>query len=104
MHPVYVDGIGVLGPGIESWQEAVCLLKGEHTYLPGKTILSPPESFPRQNDAAPAEGLWPHCRWDMRPAPWRMSCLRSRHRCLPLRGAMGISATPFVPRWPLATI
>lgn len=46
MHPVYVEGIGVLGPGIQSWQEAVYLLKGEHTYLPGKTILSSPESLP----------------------------------------------------------
>ena len=46
MHPVYVEGIGVLGPGIQSWQETVYLLKGEHTYLPGKTILSPPESLP----------------------------------------------------------
>ncbi|MHB1280165.1 MAG: beta-ketoacyl synthase chain length factor [Acidithiobacillus sp.] len=46
MHPAYVEGIGVLGPGIQSWQEAAYILKGERTYVPGNTVLSPPESLP----------------------------------------------------------
>ncbi len=39
----YVDGIGLLGPGLVSWEQARAVLRGEAPYSPGKTVLPSPQ-------------------------------------------------------------
>jgi len=42
----YVDGIGVLGPGLGSWPDAASVLNGENVYAPTATILPAPHLLP----------------------------------------------------------
>lgn len=42
----FVDGIGVLGPGLGSWAAASRVLRGEAPYAPAPTVLPPPECLP----------------------------------------------------------
>ena len=42
----YIDGIGVLGPGIKSWQDAERMLTGDVAYAAARTVLSPSALLP----------------------------------------------------------
>jgi len=42
----YIDGIGLLGPGLDSWPQAQAVLLGQQAYVPGKTVLPAPASLP----------------------------------------------------------
>jgi hypothetical protein len=43
---VYVDGIGVLGPGLRNWPEAAAVLLGRQTYRFAATVLPVPSILP----------------------------------------------------------
>ena len=43
---VFVDGIGLLGPGFDSWEDALPLLAGAAAASPSKTRLPIPQSLP----------------------------------------------------------
>lgn len=42
----YIEGIGLLGPGLASWPDSQAVLTGQVTYQPSKTILPPPTLLP----------------------------------------------------------
>jgi Beta-ketoacyl synthase, N-terminal domain len=42
----YIDGIGILGPGISDWPHAEELLSGRQPYQPGATVLPVPSMLP----------------------------------------------------------
>lgn len=42
----YIEGIGLLGPGLESWQACQSILSGQQVYVPQKTIIPAPELLP----------------------------------------------------------
>jgi len=42
----YIEGIGLLGPGLNGWPGSQALLTGEQPYLPAATLLPPPLSLP----------------------------------------------------------
>jgi len=42
----YVDGIGVLGPGLNGWQETAAILSGRRAYASGPTVLPTPSMLP----------------------------------------------------------
>lgn len=42
----YVDGIGLLGPGLNSWPSAQAILLGQQAYAVGKTMLPTPTLLP----------------------------------------------------------
>lgn len=42
----YIDGIGVLGPGLTNWREAAPVLSGRVAYAPARTILQTPPLLP----------------------------------------------------------
>jgi hypothetical protein len=42
----YVDGIGVLGPGLDHWASASDLLTGKSVYISKNTVLPSPDSLP----------------------------------------------------------
>ncbi|HXY76555.1 MAG TPA: beta-ketoacyl synthase chain length factor [Steroidobacteraceae bacterium] len=42
----YVQGIGLLGPGIADWPSAVCVLNGETSWTRTSTLLPSPERLP----------------------------------------------------------
>ena len=42
----YVEGIGLLGPGLNDWPGAVAVLTGQQPYEPAATLLPPPLSLP----------------------------------------------------------
>jgi len=41
-----IEGIGLLGPGLDSWSSAAALLEGRSTYIPQPTLLPTPEALP----------------------------------------------------------
>lgn len=43
---VFVEGIGVLGPGMDDWQQAAQVLAGHAPYLSRPTVLPPPDGLP----------------------------------------------------------
>ena len=43
---VWVDGVGLLGPGMASWAESRAVLSGEAPYVSSPTVLPPPELLP----------------------------------------------------------
>jgi len=43
----YVEGVGILGPGINNWDEGSAILCGDVAYHPQKTIYPPVDSLPR---------------------------------------------------------
>ncbi|WP_431777264.1 hypothetical protein [Ottowia caeni] len=45
---VWVDGVGLIGPGMTSWTHARALLIGEADYEPSPTVLPAPELLPRR--------------------------------------------------------
>ena len=42
----YLDGLGLLGPGITNWPQGLAILAGQTSYQKQKTVLSPPASLP----------------------------------------------------------
>ncbi|MHB1246426.1 MAG: beta-ketoacyl synthase chain length factor [Sulfuriferula sp.] len=42
----YIEGIGLLGPGLASWPDSQAVLTGQAPYQPCKTILPPPALLP----------------------------------------------------------
>lgn len=42
----YIDGIGVLGPGLHDWPSSQTVLTGATSYQPQKTVLSAPQLLP----------------------------------------------------------
>lgn len=42
----YIDGIGVLGPGLNDWPSTQAILLGQQTYQPCKTVLPSPLLLP----------------------------------------------------------
>jgi len=42
----WVDGVGLLGPGLSDWPAACAVLKGETFYDPRPTVLPAPDSLP----------------------------------------------------------
>ncbi len=42
----YIEGIGLLGPGLAGWKAGENMLRGESSYQPQKTVLPPPSSLP----------------------------------------------------------
>ncbi|MDP2247193.1 MAG: beta-ketoacyl synthase chain length factor [Nitrosomonadales bacterium] len=42
----YIEGIGLLGPGLESWQASQSILSGQQVYVPQKTVIPAPELLP----------------------------------------------------------
>lgn len=43
---VHVNGVGVLGPGLNGWPDTAGVLRGERIYLPTPTLLSVPPLLP----------------------------------------------------------
>ncbi len=46
MLSAYIEGIGLLGPGLTDWPSSQAVLGGQHPYQPNKTILPPPALLP----------------------------------------------------------
>ena len=46
MLSAYIEGIGLLGPGLESWPAGRSILSGEAPYVPQPTVLPPPATLP----------------------------------------------------------
>jgi len=44
--PVFVEGIGLLGPGLTDWQQGTAVLRGETPFLHAATALPAPEGLP----------------------------------------------------------
>src|SRR5579872_1714068 len=42
----YIDGIGVLGPGLQNWQQTAEILRGAQPYAPSPTVLPLPAMLP----------------------------------------------------------
>ena len=42
----YIEGIGMLGPGLSNWPEGRVILAGSQAYQPGKTVLPAPALLP----------------------------------------------------------
>lgn len=42
----YIEGIGLLGPGLNSWPSAQAVLLGQQAYVPSKTLLPTPTLLP----------------------------------------------------------
>ena len=42
----YIEGIGLLGPGLTDWPNGRAILCGLQTYQPSKTIIPAPELLP----------------------------------------------------------
>lgn len=42
----YIEGIGLLGPGLDNWPSAQAILLGQQAYAPSKTVLPTPALLP----------------------------------------------------------
>jgi hypothetical protein len=42
----YIEGIGLLGPGLSNWRDGRAILAGSQAYQPGKTVLPSPALLP----------------------------------------------------------
>jgi len=42
----YVEGIGLLGPGIENWQQGSAILTGRESLVPARTVYPVPQALP----------------------------------------------------------
>ena len=43
----YIDGIGLLGPGLDNWTAACLVLTGQQAYAPATTVLPAPAMLPQ---------------------------------------------------------
>lgn len=43
---VYIEGIGLLGPGLVNWPSSQAVLSGQQPYQPQKTVIPPPALLP----------------------------------------------------------
>src|SRR5215471_9398930 len=41
-----IEGVGILGPGLQDWPSAAAILQGHAAYLPQPTVLPVPEGLP----------------------------------------------------------
>jgi hypothetical protein len=46
MSELYIDGISLLGPGLENWDKAARILRGEEPYVEGPVKVLPPALLP----------------------------------------------------------
>jgi Beta-ketoacyl synthase, N-terminal domain len=46
MLTAYIQGIGLIGPGLADWQSGARVLAGEEAYLPRPTVVPAPEGLP----------------------------------------------------------
>lgn len=46
MLTAYIQGIGLIGPGLADWQSGARAIAGEEAYLPRPTTVPPPEGLP----------------------------------------------------------
>lgn len=54
----FIDGVGLLGPGLTDWPSAVQVLSGRTAYVPQRTVLPPPAALPsaeRRRTGAPVK-------------------------------------------------
>jgi hypothetical protein len=42
----YINGIGLLGPGLPNWHESLAVLQGKQALVPAKTVIPAPELLP----------------------------------------------------------
>jgi hypothetical protein len=42
----YIQGIGLIGPGLRDWQSGARVIAGEEVYSPGPTSVPPPDGLP----------------------------------------------------------
>lgn len=42
----YIEGIGLIGPGLAGWPSSHAILSGQQPYQPQKTVIPPPELLP----------------------------------------------------------
>ncbi|MDD7808015.1 3-oxoacyl-ACP synthase, partial [Ralstonia solanacearum] len=42
----FIEGVGLLGPGLNQWPQAAALLTGQAPYVPERTALPPPAGLP----------------------------------------------------------
>lgn len=42
----YIEGIGLLGPGLNNWPASMAILGGQQAYQPARTVLPSPASLP----------------------------------------------------------
>ncbi|MGF2576872.1 hypothetical protein ACQUWR_24945, partial [Ralstonia pseudosolanacearum] len=42
----FIEGVGLLGPGLNQWPHAAALLTGQAPYAPERTALPPPAGLP----------------------------------------------------------
>ncbi|MDD5002936.1 MAG: beta-ketoacyl synthase chain length factor [Acidithiobacillus sp.] len=68
----YLEGIGLLGPGVPDWPQGLAILAGQTPYQQQKTVLSPPASLP------PAERR--------RASPGVMAALEVGHKACAMAG------------------
>ena len=59
----YVEGIGLLGPGLTDWTSSQAVLCGREPYQPHKTVLPSPALLP----AEPSESGKPSTGWEPEP-------------------------------------
>jgi hypothetical protein len=46
MQPVWIDGVGILGPGLEGWDQARTVLNQDAGYAPAPLTIAPPSIIP----------------------------------------------------------
>ncbi|HUS25397.1 MAG TPA: beta-ketoacyl synthase chain length factor [Candidatus Binatia bacterium] len=66
MRPVYVEAVGVAGPGLPSWRESLAVLRGETPYAASEMAPYAPEKLPpnERRRATPAVRLAFRCAED----------------------------------------
>jgi hypothetical protein len=42
----FIEGVGVLGPGLDNWQQAIDILSRKTPFAPQRTVLPPPAGLP----------------------------------------------------------
>ena len=55
---VFVESVGLIGPGLSNWLASRPILNGLVPYVPGEVVLRPPESLPpaeRRRTGAPVK-------------------------------------------------
>jgi len=43
---VFVEGVGIVGPGLQGWTASRAILAGEEAYRPGATMVAASELLP----------------------------------------------------------
>ncbi len=63
----FIEGVGVLGPGLDNWPQAIDILSRKTPYAPQRTVL-PPTRRPARGGTgdAPDRSSSSHWQWDMK--------------------------------------